>query len=74
MGGVAFEALKHYAKNSSWLHSDRNAEELLAEMEKPEMFGEDHAGAHVDGPLSSHFPHEEAEERVMARVLCTVGR
>ena len=41
MSGVAFEALKHYAKDSQWLKSDQNAEMLLAEMERPEMFGED---------------------------------
>ena len=41
MSGVAFEALKHYAKDPLWLQSDRNAEKLLEAMDTPEMFGED---------------------------------
>ena len=36
-----FEAMKYLAKDPQWMSSDRNGEELLALMDKPENFGED---------------------------------
>ena len=41
MSGVAFESLKHYAKDAQWLQDEKNAERLLADMDQPEKFGED---------------------------------
>ena len=39
--GGPFETFKYLAKDASWLESDKNAEDLLALMDRPEHYGED---------------------------------
>ena len=39
--GAPFESFKHLAKDSVWLESQTNAEELLQKMDTPDYFGED---------------------------------
>ncbi len=39
--GAPFESFKHLAKDTVWLESQTNAEELLQKMDTPDHFGED---------------------------------
>ena len=41
LSGQAFQSLKHYARDASWLNDDRNGHKLLEVMDTPELFGED---------------------------------
>ena len=38
---TSFEAMKHLARDTNWMQSDRNGEELLDLMNQPENFGDD---------------------------------
>lgn len=71
--GVPFECFKHLAKDSNWVQSDRNAEELLQKMDTPEYFGDDRE-EHLLSSLARITFHLKARQtRRLERLLCKMG-